>query len=221
MKTLWLLFAKDMRVELRRKELTVTGVSLGLLLSAIAFFGVQSAFLKVVFEQALFPALTWMLFAFAGAASLSRSFDSEIEHEAIDALLFFGVSPAYLFVAKLLSSLVIAFVIFAALFSSLFVFFNMPAVILGPALLACTLLVLFGYCALSTLIVSLTARASSSSLLFPIILLPLLFPLFFAGVETYAALIVDRSFSWANPWVSLLIALDVVYLLLGINLYRF
>ena len=221
MKNLWRLILKDLRVEARRKELTVTGVSLGLLLAVISYFGVQSAFLKVEFEQALFPAIAWMLFAFAGASSLSRSFDSEIEHEALDALLLAGIEPAILYISKVLSSLVIVCIIFGALFSALFLLFNMPLVLLGPALGMVTVLVLFGYVSLSTLIISLTARARANSLLFPVVLLPLLFPLFFAGVESYALLLVERAFTWSNPWVSLLIGLDVVYFLLGVNLYRF
>jgi heme exporter protein B len=221
MRTLLYLCLKDVRLEARKKESCVVGVSLGLLLSAIAYFGVQSAFLKPEFEQALFPGLIWILFVFSGTVALSRSFDHELEHNALEAVLLAGVSSEQIYVAKVCSSLLVLSIIFIAVFASLFLLLNLSVDILGPALGICSLLVLLGYCSLSVLLVVLTTQSNAGVLLFPVVFLPLLFPLFFAGVELYAALIIDRAFSWQNPWVSFLLLLDTVYFLLGLNLFRF
>lgn len=221
MKVLWYLFCKDIRIEFRQKELVVVGVCLALLLAAIAAFGVQSAFLKSAYEQALVPALVWILFLFAATTVLGRSFVHELEYQAIELLLQYRIAPELLYVSKLLSIFCVNSLIFTVVFAALVVFLNIPAAGIGLTLAICSLLVVFGYTAVAVLFSALTGRSGQSALLFPVIILPLLFPLFFAGIELFAAILLDGTFRWSHPWLSLLLAADVVYFLLGFNLFRF
>jgi ABC-type transport system involved in cytochrome c biogenesis permease component len=88
------------------------------------------------------------------------------------------------------------------------------------------LMLLVGLCAstaLAALSVLLGAVASTSKLrgvLMPLLALPLLFPLFFAGVELTTELVLRGAIEPASVWISLLVVINALYLVLGVNLFE-
>jgi ABC-type transport system involved in cytochrome c biogenesis permease component len=83
---------------------------------------------------------------------------------------------------------------------------------------------LFSSSALASLVVVVGAIASTSKLrgvLAPLLTLPLLFPLFFAGIEMTTELVVRGGLDLESVWPSLLVVVNAVYLVLGLNLFDF
>jgi heme exporter protein B len=89
------------------------------------------------------------------------------------------------------------------------------------ALSAVAFLVVVAYAALSSLLAGIAVQARLKGLLLPLILLPLIFPLFFAALELSSALLIGGSFAWSSFWFKLLLLLDLLYLLLGLNLFEY
>jgi hypothetical protein len=58
-------------------------------------------------------------------------------------------------------------------------------------------------------------------MLAPLLALPLLFPLFFAGIEMTTELVLRGAVDIAAVWPSLLLVVNAVFLVLGLNLYDF
>ena len=219
MKGFFTLVRKDLLNESRRYETWTALVSISILLSVIASCGVSAAFLEPNAVRKLFPALLWMIFLFASTASVSRSFEYECELNGLGGLLLAGASPSIIFLAKFLVNFVA--ISLSQLFSTavLMALLDVGAPLLPFSTL--TLLVSAGYSALATLLSGMAMTAKLKGLLLPLILLPLLFPLFFCAVELGAGAMSSGSLETSSTWFSLLIVLDLVYLSLGTLLFEY
>lgn len=213
------LLMKDLRSELRAKETLALQLILSLLLSAMVSFGLQGAFLNPREVGSVAPVMLWLIFFFSATLSLSRSFEYELKLGALNSVFLTGVSPSSIYVAKLLSNCLITILGQALTILCLGALLNLQIVPLLFPLLLISLAVVLGYSALSTLLALLAMRSKLRGMLLPIILFPLLFPLLFAALELTHELFLNASIDLSSPWVSLLAALDLIYVVLGLNLF--
>jgi len=222
MQNFFSLLRKDLALELRLKETLVLLFTLSLLLSAILSIGIGGAFLSLVEKVNLLPTFLWIIFVFTATLSVGRSYDYEFKHGALDGLLLTGVSPACIYLSKVISNFIIMTLGHLFTIVVLLVLLNID---LGLAvfsqILFLSLLVIFGYSALSTLLAAITNRSQLAHMLLPLILLPLLIPLLMAAIEATALVIDGQGIDPGSVWVSLLITLDLVYLVLGVSLYEY
>lgn len=215
------LLCKDFQLELRSKETVVLLFGNIVALSAIVSSGVASAFVEPPVVLKLYPTLLWSVFFFTAALSSSRVYEPEVELRAFERIALSGAADWVVYLSKLISSGAV-----------LFLGFLLTVVVLGvltdvscwPHMLdlsALGILVILGYNALSTLLVAISSSSRLKGMLLPLLLLPLVFPLFFAGMELTFSILGEGGLSLSSPWLSLLLGADVVYLALGVNLYRF
>ena len=222
MKQYLLLFRKDLALELRSREMLALLFLLALLLSVIISSGLQSAGVQPEVMQRLFSVLIWVVFLFNATLCIERSFDSERENAAMEGLLVLARMPAGVFYcAKLSSNFIIMFLGHLFSFVLLAGLMDVPVMTGLGVFVLVSLLIVFAYSCVATLLSALAMTARLKGLLLPLILLPLLFPLFFAATELCLDLFVGGRFEWDSPWLSLALALDVVYFLLGLNLFGF
>ena len=214
------LLKKEVLIEYRGGESLVLTVCLSLLLSLIAGLGVSLSFLNPDSVTRVAPALIWMVFLFSATSSTSRAFDYEAENSAILSLLLLEVAPWVIYLSKLVS--LCTLVLFGHLLSTLCIALLVGIDLLSywRAFLLISILVTVAYSALAVLLSAMVSTSRLRSLLLPLILLPLLFPLFLGAVEISGDLFVKGSFDLSAPWISTLFALDVIYVALGVNLYE-
>jgi ABC-type transport system involved in cytochrome c biogenesis permease component len=74
--------------------------------------------------------------------------------------------------------------------------------------------------ALTTLISGIAGTSRMRGVLVPLLTLPLLFPLFFAGVEMTTALALNGELSTGSVWPSVILVSGSVFFLVGINTYE-
>ncbi len=215
------LIKKELTIELRSKESLVLIFSLSILFSVLTSFGVSSAFLNPETTAKIFPLLAWLLFLFTATVSIGRTYEYEIEHMAIEGVILSGASLTQVYIAKVVSNFLIMFI--AQLFSLILLAILLDLDILSKFLTLTTLSapVVFAYSALSSLVLAISSTSKLKQMLLPLILLPLLFPLFFAALELTPKVLSDGVLDVESFWFTLLLSLDLLYLLLGINLYRF
>ncbi|RMG41044.1 MAG: hypothetical protein D6719_09405 [Candidatus Dadabacteria bacterium] len=221
MKVLFALLKKDLLSELRSRETLVVLFSLSLLLSVILSLGIQSAYLRAGQVEALLPAALWVVFLMAATVSVSRSYDYEQANCALQGLLLAGTSPWKIYISKVVITSIIMLAGQCITLASLGILLNISLFSDLITLIIISFLVIIGYAALSSLLAAMTMTARLRDLLLPLILLPLLFPLFFSALELTADIVVDQNFDPGSVWLSLLIGLDLLYILFGINLYEF
>lgn len=214
------LLSKDLSCELRGKEAITLQLTLSIILSVMAGFGVGAAFVPAAQIPDLFPVFLWLIFIFSSTISLSRSFEYESVNAALDGVILSGVSPTLIYTSKLISNIItctlgffLSLIIMAAMLN-----IGLDLIIGDLSILA--FLIITGYCALSTLLGGMTMSSRLRGMLLPLILLPLLFPLLFAALELSAEIFINHNLDLSSPWVTLLIAFDLIYVVVSLNLFE-
>ncbi len=208
-------------LEFRVRDALTLLISLSVMLSVITGFGVTSAALEPQIRERLFPGLLWLCFMVNAAVSLGRSFEYESEHKVLDGLLLAGVQPSAIFFAKACVNLLILLLGHVVGTTVLGMLLGVTLFPYAGVFAGVSLLVLVGYSSLATIVASLTAGARLKNVLLPLILLPLLFPLFFCAIELTTMILEQGAVPLSSQWLSLLAGLTVVYVALGATLFEF
>ncbi len=220
MRKLVALLKKDFAVELRTKETLSITLGMALLLGTMTAIGVNSAFISIATLKTIFPTLFVLTFLFSSTLTITRSFEYEYRDNPLQAVIMTGVSPQLIYLSKfLINSLVITLglLVTSITFSLLL---NVDLIALGLPFAFISVLMVFGFVGIATLLIPITFASKLRGVILPMLLLPLLFPILFAGLELLAALFEGIPFDMSSPWVSLLIGFDVLYVALGMNLFE-
>ena len=207
---------KDLRAELRTKE------SFN---AALAF----SATILILFSFAIDPfsetlreisgGLLWIVFAFAGALVLNRSFAREQANDCLDVLLASPASGAALFLGKAFANYVlillvelIALIIFAFLYGM-----NLTA---NPPLLAAVVaLATWGMTVIGTIFSALTVNLRIRELMLPVLVYPMLIPALMSAMKLTTLLLSAATFTAGDwLWFRLLIGFDIIFTALALAL---
>ena len=161
-------------------------------------------------------ALYWVALTFAAILTASRSFDRELEDDAIDAILALPGGRDALYAGKVIALTVLLAIV--AVIGIGLELVLLPIVVVQPLLLA--LVVLAGILAMPPIVVLtvvLALRLRARGALVPILALPLLVPHLVAA--TYgAAAAADGNGALALGWAGLLVAFALVYWVLGFTI---
>ena len=98
----WAVAAKDLRSELRAKE--VFGVMTTFSVLAVLIFGLAFD-LRVPQPEMIVPGVLWVVVLFAGVLGLNRTFGSEVDRGSLAALLLAPVDRSAIYIGKLLANL--------------------------------------------------------------------------------------------------------------------
>ena len=214
------LIIKELRLEARGRETVTLLFCHAVLACALVGVGTSSAFLDKAATTRIYPMLLWILYLLSASASATRAHEQELEGRGIEGLLLAGATGPQMFLSKL--------IVMSALF---FAHFLALAVVLGVALdqevpprfLSLLAAGLGSSTALASVTVLLSAVAGTSRLrgvLLPLLSLPLLFPVFFCGIEMTSQVVVGGGLDPASPWPLILLCANALYLVLGINLFE-
>ena len=213
-RTAWLVFRKDVTVEVRSRETIAT--TLFFALSAILVFAfalVKEG--RVVADAA--AGILWIAIAFSATLALGRTFERERYGDTLRALMLAPAHRPAIYVGKLAGvfSLVVAAEIALV---PLVAFLFGAALLQRPLLLAGLLLAgTLGVLAVGTLFAAMLARARSRDVLLPVLLYPVTIPVIIAGVRGTVALaspVPDEAM--ALFWLMLLLFFDVVFVTLAL-----
>lgn len=167
------------------------------------------------------PGLFWVTVLLAGMLGLSKSFAQEREQGCMDALLLTPVERGVLYLGKMFSNtlfLIAIEILFLPLFALFFgvglrgVWLQMAVVMLGGTL---------GFSALGTLLGAITASLKGREVLLPVLLFPLLVPLMVVAVYLTGVVLDGGSLWEQGPWLRLMGAFDVVFLVASFLVFEY
>lgn len=209
---------KDLRIELRSREIVYTMAFFGGLLVVIYTFAFPRD------EDAIrgsIPGMLWVAMAFTGTIGLGRAFDRERENDTMRALLLAPVPRLAVFLGKAISIAALVGAVTAVVAPLLALFLNAPLFTYpGPFVLVLVLGVL-GFSIVGTVFAATLLKVRSRDVLLPVILYPLLIPLFVAGTEATAALVAVRpNFDATWYWIKFLGIYDAVFLVLSLWIFE-
>jgi heme exporter protein B len=206
--------AKDLRAELRTKEALNASLAFSVVILTLFSF----AFDPTAEDLAVFAGgLLWLVYSFAGALALNRSFARELQNDCLDALICSPAPASALFLGKafanyflLLSVELVSLAVFA-------IFYDVRLTgKLGPLLLV-ILLATWAMVVIGTLFSALTVNLHMRELMLPVLVYPFLIPALMSAMILTSDLLAGVSLGGENLiWFRVLVAFDVVFTALAV-----
>lgn len=205
-KTVLAIAAKDLRAELRSREL-VSSMGLFALLSILIFsFALELD--RVARNEALSGVL-WVTVVFASTIGLNRSMATEREQGGMDALLLTPVDRSAIFFGKLVGNILFAGIVGLILLPVMTVLYNKS--LLNPAVVGVVVLGTLGFTTIGTLLAAMTVQTRARESLLPIVMLPIVLPLVLAAVRATTGILSETPDIEGVTWLQILAALDAIY----------
>lgn len=215
-RTVLTIVRKDLRAELRSRELLST-MGLFALLSILIFsFALELD--RVAREEAVSGVL-WVTVVFASILGLNRSLALERDQGNLEAMLVAPIDRAGILFGKLVGNLIFVLLVAAVMLPVMTVLYNKT--LIQPWLLLILLLGILGFSTVGTLLATMTVQTRARESLLPIVMLPIALPVILAAVRgTTAILTGARQEDWLI-WLQILVAVDGIYLLLCYLLFEY
>lgn len=215
--------AKDLRIELRSRDLLATMVFFSLVAVALLRFAFdfvpsgEAASREEVF-RGLGSGVLWTTFVFAAILGLDRSFSVEKEEGGLDGLRLAPVDRSALLLGKTAAALVLVGAMETVVVTATSVLFDVNFLpIVGP--LAAVLAVnTFGFVLVGTVVSFLCGGTRRGQLLLPVLQIPLTLPLLLFAVRATAHLLQGRE---GQAWEALRFSGVVTAVYLGACLVVF
>lgn len=203
---------KDLRVELRSREVVYTMLFFGAMVALIFSFSfVEGSTGKAIGDVA--TGLLWISVLFAGTLGMSRAFDREREGNTMRGLLLSPVPRAAIFLGKAISIGLFIFIAELIVVPMIALLFKAPLFRDPPALLLTLVLVTAGFAIVGSVFASMLLRSRARAVLLPVTLYPILVPLMIAATKATSAIIgadPDPSVAWF--WIRFIGIFDAVFL---------
>lgn len=203
-----IIFAKELRLELRTRELLNATVVFGIVVVVLFSF----AFDPTLAETRKYgPGLLWIAFLFAGSLMLHPSFAREQSNDTLDGLRLAPISTFAILTGKMLANFIflsVAELILVPIFSILY---NVSLIGVVAPLILVLVLGTIGITVTGTVFAAIAAHSRMRELMLPLLLLPILAPLLIAAVEATSSLLADPP-AFDRTWVTFLAAFDIVFL---------
>jgi heme exporter protein B len=214
LRKVWAVAAKDLRAEVRGREVFTSMVVFSVL--AVLIFGMAFD-LRVPEATMVAPGVLWVSILFTGVLGLNRSFGAEMDRGTLPALLLAPMDRSAVYFGKVIANFVFTFG--TALVILVATFFVFDVNLLQPLIFAGVFLGTLGYVAVGTIFAALSASARARESLLPILLLPVMVPVFMAGVALTAAILDGGGFEEVRNWLGILVAFDLIFLIVAYLLF--
>ncbi|MDB5081379.1 MAG: hypothetical protein JWP00_3303 [Chloroflexi bacterium] len=211
----WEVYRKDVRTELRTKEI-FSAMSIFSLLVVMVFVFALPGKLKEAGDVA--PGLLWIAFTFAGVLGLNRSFINEKDRGSLEGLLLVPTDRSAIFYGKALGNftfIIIVELLLAPIFSLLFNFS-----VLRLELLPVLLLGTIGFAEIGTLFAAMAVNTRAREVLLPVLFFPIMLPVIIAASQSTAAILANRPFEEINSALGLMIFFDLIFLVVPALLFE-
>ncbi len=201
------LFAKDLRIAARSREVIGFMVLFAILCVLVFAFG----FLREGASADEFvPGVLWVTLLFSGTVGLLRLFGPEEEGGTLELVATSHAGAWPLFLAKAGLQLLFTGIVTAVVLPLTLIFFQATLQGAGALILA-LVLGLAGTTLVGTLCAGLLIGVRMREVLLPLVLYPTVAPLLIAGVKTTALCLSGAPIEEASTWLLLMAVFDAVF----------
>jgi heme exporter protein B len=210
----WTIAHKDLRSELRTKEALNASLAFSMVILVLFSFAFDPSAEQI---KEFSGGLLWMVYSFAGALALNRSFAREVHNDCLDALIAAPIPPAALFLGKMFANFALLFAVELVSLPVFGLFYGVH----WTDQIAWLLIVMFlGTWALSvigTMFSALTINLRLRELMLPTLVYPMMIPALMACMTLTSDLLQGIPVSGENyTWIRLLVIFDVIFTALSI-----
>jgi heme exporter protein B len=216
------ILGKDLRIELRTREIVTTAGFFAVLvcvMASVSFYSGPAATARIA------PGAIWLSIAFSSILALGRTWQREREESALTGLLVAPIPRAAIFLGKAIGVFAFVLAIEVIVVPLACLMFHVDLPIVAPLLVPVLVLGTIGVAATGTLFGAMTVRTRARDLVLATVLFPLLSPTLVSGVaatrEILGAAAVNRAVEMVDvqDYVLLLIVFDVVAVAGGVGLF--
>lgn len=207
MRQVWLLVAKDVRLEWRNREMAAGFLVYALILLVVFGFAFDPTRTDL---RPVFGGILWIGFFFSAMLGITRVFSVEYEEGALLGLRMAPVDRSLILASKFLVNLLFMAALEIVVVPLFFVFLQVPDTAPFWSLAAVIGLGTVGFLAIGTLLSAITANVRMGHMLFPLAMFPLLVPAILGGVEG-TSLLLGHQMQAAWAWIHALIGYDVLF----------
>jgi heme exporter protein B len=215
-RALWAIVWKDLAAELRSRELLSAMLVFALLVILIFNFALE---LDAKTRANVTAGVLWVTFAFAGTLGLNRSMAMEKDRGCLDGLLLAPVDRSAIYFGKAIGNLVFMLIVEVIVLPVYSILYN--ANLFNPGLIVVILLGSVGYVAVGTLLSSMAVQTRTRDILLPILLFPVVIPVFIAAVKASSGYLQGTEMVEIWPWLNLLIVFDVVFIAIAFMVFDY
>jgi heme exporter protein B len=206
--------AKDLRAEARAKENLSAMIAFSVL--AVVVFGLAFD-LRVPRADMVAPGVLWVVVLFAGVLGLNRVFGAEVDRGSLSALLLAPIDRSAIYFGKVIAQMAFMLTMEAFVVPIVLVIFDVN--LFSPWILAGLFLGTLGYVSVGTLFAALTASTRARETMLPILLLPVMVPIFVAGVGLTANILDGREVAEFGRWFLILAVYDLVFITIAFLIF--
>jgi|HubBroStandDraft_5_1064220.scaffolds.fasta_scaffold149767_2 heme exporter protein B len=206
---------KDLRTELRTKESINASVSFSWVILVLFSFAFD---LDREEKLALSGGLLWLVYAFAGALIVNRSFAREVPNDCLDVLIASPAPGWAIFLGKAVACFALLMTVELISLPVFGLFYNINWTTAFFPLLLVIALATWGITVVGTAFSAVTVNVRLRELMLPVLLYPLLIPMLIGAMEMTTGLLNGNA---VMSDIRLLIAFDVIFTSLAIYLIDF
>jgi heme exporter protein B len=201
--------AKDLRSEIRSKETVNASLSFAIVILLLFSFAFDPDSEQI---QELAGGLLWLVFAFAGALVINRSFARDQPNDCLDALLASPVSGSALFFGKTIANFVMLLALELVSLPVFGIFYNINWTRQFWQLMLVVVLATWGMSVVGTTFSAMTVNLRLRELMLPMLVYPIMIPCLLAAIELSAKLVNGVPIQGDTVlWLRLVIGFDVIY----------
>lgn len=207
---------KDLRSEIRSKETLNASVSFSIVILLLFSFAFDPEAEAI---QELSGGLLWLVFAFAGALVVNRSFSRDLPNDCLDALIASPISAAALFLGKAVANFILLLTLQFISLPVYGLFYNVDWTRQFWALVMTVALASWGMSVVGTTFSAMTVNLRLRELMLPMLVYPILIPCLLGAISLTADLVMGKPLAGDMfVWVRLLVGFDIIYTALALML---
>jgi len=205
---IWLLAAKDLRIEYRSRQAFMTTLFFGLLILVIFKFAFDPGN-RAIDDAA--PGILWVALLFPGIIQLNRSFQSEREEGTLGAIILAPVDRGVLFFGKALANWIFLILIDLFILAVFLIFYDVGFSFRLLWLYLLMLLAGITFSAVGTLFAAMVSGIRTRDVLLPILLFPILVPVIIGAVNGTREILNSMEMEFFGLWLRLLIGCALIF----------
>ena len=203
---------KDLRVEMRSKEVINTAVSFTLVVLLMFSFAFDPSDEET---RTVAGGLLWVVFSFAGILVLNRSFARETLNDCLDALVASPVSGAPILLGKAMSNTILLLVLELITLPVFGIFYNVRWTNSLGWLALVFFLGTWGFTVVGTLFSALTVNVALREAMLPLLVFPITLPILMASVALTTTLFSGEPIAQELLWLRVLFGCDLIFTVLA------
>jgi heme exporter protein B len=206
--------AKDLRAEWRTKEALNASVAFSMVMLVLFSFAIDPESMPD-----FAGGLLWLIFSFAGALILNRSFAREMQNDCLDALVSSPVPSSAIFLGKTLANFAMLLAVELVCLPAFGIFYGISWTTFLPSLASVILLGTWGLTVVGTMFSALTVNLRLRELMLPTLVYPVMIPALMAAMELTRDLLNNIPLGGDNLiWMRLLVVFDIIFTALSVAL---